>query len=41
MVEKLSQIYELKGKTAYISIKSKDILDILNRPGNHHRLTIP
>lgn len=29
MVEKLSQIYELKGKTAYISIKSKDILDKL------------
>lgn len=29
MVEKLSQIHELKGKTAHISIKSKDILDKL------------
>lgn len=29
MVEKLNQIYELKGKTAHVSLKSKDIMDKL------------
>lgn len=29
MVEKLNQIYEFKGKTAHVSLKSKDIMDKL------------
>ena len=29
MVEKLNQIYELKGKTAHVSLRSKDIMDKL------------